>query len=59
MGRLIILTLIFYAAFTVSRLLLKLFSGKWVKSTGDGRKKPDIPPWGEEDIEDADFEEIE
>jgi len=59
MGRLIALTLIFYIAFTFSRFLIKLFTGSWIKPADKRKDKSEVPPWHTDEIEDADFEELE
>jgi len=59
MGRWIALTLVFYLAFLFSRILIGLFKGSIFKTHNKFKESSSKPPWHEEDIEDADFEEIE
>ena len=59
MGRWIALTLLFYIAFLFSRMLINLFKGSSFRSTEKAKRSSSVPPWQDEEVEDADFEEIE
>ncbi len=58
MSRLIALILIFYIGFIVTRFLMRLLGGKWLRKITRQQKKPQAPPWEGEDIEDAEYEDI-
>lgn len=58
MGRILALILIIYIGFTLTRFFIKLFGGPVKKAVEMRKKGKIVPPWRDEDVEDADFEEI-
>lgn len=58
MGRLIALTLLAYIGFYLVRSFTRVFKGIQQETERLKKKDDPKPPWREEDVEDADFEDI-
>ncbi|MCF7811379.1 hypothetical protein K9N50_10380 [bacterium] len=59
MGRLIALILIFYIGFTFARFIVKLMGGNFAKTMRKQKDQKSVRPWQDEDVEDADFKDID
>jgi len=58
MGRLIALIIIFYIGFTFTRFIIKLMEKISGKTMGKQEEQKSVHPWRVEDVEDADFKDI-
>jgi len=59
MGRLIALIIIFYVGFTFTRFIIKFIEKMSGKTMGKQKEPKSVHPWIEEDVEDADFKDVD